>query len=191
MLATMISKQYYKAFIDVLRQHKITKVPILTVWKVKPEDRRCCVPGCEGSFIASWNFEPYKQPGFAIVCDRHQFAIDCLQGRLYGPRLINELARKRSSRKGTDPVAEKRKKVILELCARHHGDRNYIMAVCEGLQKGRIKMPQHWVTKWNEKYSWGLQGWDWFVAYQKPEAKHRIENYISRLSSLKLRSNTR
>jgi hypothetical protein len=90
-----------------------------------------------------------------------------------------------------DHVAERRKKAILELCEKYYRKtRNYIRAVCEGLQKKRIHMPEHWVKEWNGKHSWGLEVWDWLIAYRKPQAKHRIENCISRLNRLRLRSST-
>jgi len=87
-----------------------------------------------------------------------------------------------------DPVAEKRKKAILELCAKYYGKtRNYLRAVCEGLKKRRIPMPRHWVTEWSSEHKLPLQNWDWVAALQWPKAKHRIENHISRLARITLR----
>ena len=187
-LATMISKRDYEDFVDLLRQHGITNNPVLTEGNKPLEKRQCCVPRCKGKIITGINFESYMRPGYAWTCNSHAFAVHFVTKRLNGQRLIYELALKRSPRKGQDPHAEKRRKAILEAAARYYGKPGYMEHVCEYLQKKRVEMLGNWVTEWNDRDSFGLQAWDWLVAYRKRECKHRIQNYISRIAQLKLKS---
>jgi hypothetical protein len=188
--ARTIASRDYRDFVGALRQMGV-KQPALTDPRFGlPEERRCCVQGCEGKVVSGRDFAPYKEPGGAWVCEAHYPALNHVSKRLNGQRFVNELARERPARK-LDPIDKRRKDAILELCAAHYGQPNYIRAVCEGLQKRKIKMPPRWVNEWNERYAWGLQQWDWFVAYQKPDAKHRIENFISRIARIRLRPGIR
>jgi hypothetical protein len=187
-IARTIAKRDYQDFVHALQKLGVNEQPTLADPRfVMPENRRCCVEGCEGNVVSGKDFAPFKEPGMAWVCNTHYSALIYVSNRLNGQRFVNELARERSPKK-LDPVALKRKKAVLELCAAHYGQPNYIRAVCTELQKRKIQMPSRWVNKWNERYSWGLQLWDWLVAYQKHEAKHRIETFISRI---RLRSGKR
>jgi hypothetical protein len=190
-IARTVAMRNYRDFIHALRNLGVKRQPTLVDLRFGlPEERRCCVDGCEGEVVSGSDFAPDKEPGGAWVCDIHYPALNYVSKQLNGLRLVNELAHERTPRK-PDPVAAKRKRAILELCATHQGKPNYIRAVCEGLQRKKVKMPLHWVNEWNGKYSWGLQAWDWFVAYQHKEAKHRIENFISRIARIRLRSGIR
>ena len=190
-IARTIAERDYRDFVYALRKLGVKRQPTLVDQRIGlVEERQCCVRGCEGKVVSGLDFDPYKEPGGAWVCDTHYSAVNYVTKRLNGPRAINELARERTPRK-PDPVTAKCKSAILELSATYYGQPNYIRAVCEGLQRRKIKMPPHWVNEWNQRYLWGLQQWDWFVAYQKPEAKHRIENFISRIARIRLRPGIR
>jgi hypothetical protein len=193
MLATMISKQDYRDFIEAFQQKEITKEPVLTNARLQMLDRRCCVPRCKGGVITGTSFEPYKQPGDAWTCDRHEFAVQYVARRLNGPRLINELARKHTRHKETDPEAEKRKTAIIALCGKLSRERDYIQHVCQALQRQRIPLLANWVRDWNRDHQLGLENWDWLVAYdsRKTAVRHRIQRYISSICNPRLRSHSK
>ena len=191
MLAAKISKKDYEDFVEALRKQGITENPTLTDGRMdKVKNRHCCVPRCNGGVITQASFEPYKQPGTAWTCDRHEFAVHYVSSRLNGRRLINDMAQRSTSRKEADPIAEKRKTTILALCAKLSGERNYIEQTCRELQRQKIPLLANWVKDWNRDHKLGLQNWDWFVAYDSGEkaVRDRIQHYISAICNPRVRS---
>ena len=182
-----ISQRDYQDFVSKLRERGIEGDPILIDALVRAEKRRCCIPGCSLAIATVINFEPYKVPGRAPVCDEHSFAAHYASQRMNPDRIVHEMEQARKG-KAPDPYSEKRRNAILALCEKYSGTK-YIEQICAELQKQRIRLLAHWVEEWNSNYNLGLQDWDWLVAYQAYKAtKKKIQHYISSICHPKVRA---
>ena len=177
MLARMIAKRDYQDFVSALRSRGVNKEPVLVTVEVTGDNRRCSIPGCGADFYCGIIFEPYKDPGRASVCSNHAYAVQEVNDRLNGPRLIHDL---RPTTRPQDKDRNRRRRLILAAYAKHRGKPKYIEAVCGDLQKERIKMPSRWLADrgWVELR---VEPSDWLVAYRSPIAKSRIQKYVSKI----------
>ncbi len=187
LLKHRISQRDYQDFVGKLREQGIEGDPILIDALVRAEKRQCCIPGCRLAIATVINFEPYKVPGRAPVCDAHSFAAHYASQRMNPHRIVHEMEQARKA-KAPDPDREKRRNAILALCKKYSGTK-YIEQICAELQRQRIRLLAHWVQEWNRNYALGLQEWDWLVAYRANKAtKKKIQHYISNICNPKVRA---
>lgn len=91
--------------------------------------------------------------------------------------LVIAQGRKKSTAAATrpeDPERLRRWRAIGRACAQFRGSRINIASVCRDLQKDKIKMPQRWLDDWKKK-GLRVEQCDWFIAYQNPIAKAKIQ----------------
>jgi len=180
LIAQMISARDYKCFELSLGERVVKNQPVLVDTCVVGKQRRCCVPKCKGDVVSGLDFSPHKIPGIVWVCAKHAPAVQDVLDQLNGPRLIHELRHKPRS---SDAYRVKRRRAIRSACARHKGKkRNYIEAICQDLQREKIRMPERWFTGWDAGKP-RIEPSDWLIAFQTPHLKLKIQKHISQVCS--------
>jgi hypothetical protein len=180
MLERVIAKRDYHDFVSALHEKGIKEEPKLVTAEVVGDERKCCVPGCDGAFSCGLNFEPYKNPGRAFVCAGHAYAVNHAVGRLNGPRLLHEL---RQKRRFQDPNKVKRRTAIRTASTAHQGTRQYVLAVCRDLQRDHIPMLQKWLDGWRVA-GFRVEPCNWVDAYRNEIAKPKIQKYIAKVGKI-------
>lgn len=179
MVARMIAERDYEDFLSALRESGITEKPKFVTADVVGDERKCCVPSCEGAFSCGMTFEPFKNPGRAWVCASHAYAVNHAIRRNNGPRLLHEF---RHEPRSQDPNNVKRRAAIRKACARHKGTPQYVLAVCRDLQRDRIPILQRWLDGWKVA-GFRVEPCNWVDAYRNKTAKPKIQKYIAKVGN--------
>jgi hypothetical protein len=183
MIVKLVAKRNYEDFLRWLSQEGITGDPTFAENVRKEDARNCGIPGCSGTEAnAAITFAPYKQ-GTVLLCKQHFAARSFVDEQANGYRVLREME---PNARRQDPDLVKRRKAIIKLFPKYKGTKNYVESICRELQKQKERMPAQWLIDWASK-DFRVERTDWLVAYQNPEAKGRIQKYISKFRNPKPR----
>jgi hypothetical protein len=179
---SLVAKRNYEDLVGKLREQGITEDVVFS--EITNVDyARCSIPSCSVQALASFGgCKPYKK-GLVWLCQQHSPAITYVHELTNEYRVLREMEHS-GRRQDSDLV--KRQRAILAAFAKHEGDKNYIESICKALQNQRVGMPQRWLNDWAKK-EFRVEQTNWFDAYQDRTAKSRIQKYISKSCTPKLR----